>query len=115
MAFAPLHLAEIEKILDEYIETIRPPEEIRSELDMGYDIKDQSVLLVEIRPDWRQPEIIHRSPYAKMTYVISNKTWKLYWQNGNLSWDAYPKLPTSPLLETLLKEIDADPLGCFKG
>jgi len=115
MAFAPLHLAEIKKILDEYIEAIRPPEDIRPQLDLGYDIENQSIFLVEIRPDWQQPEIIRRWPYAKMSYVITQKIWKLYWQRANLSWEAYPNLPTSRVLEELLTEVDEDPLGCFKG
>lgn len=54
---------------DEYIEEHRPPEEIRSKLDIDWRLEDQSVYLFGIRPDWRNPEVIRQLDYAKATWV----------------------------------------------
>jgi hypothetical protein len=42
--------SEVIKVLDTYIARIRPPENIREQLDIAYKIEGQSVFIMEIRP-----------------------------------------------------------------
>jgi hypothetical protein len=46
---------EIEEI-ENYLSYIRPSEEIRDQLDIGYRIEKQSVIIFEVRPDWIDPK-----------------------------------------------------------
>ena len=43
---------EIFETMENYLSKYRPPVEIRPELDLGYEISGQSVILFEIRPVW---------------------------------------------------------------
>ena len=45
MAIDILQTVDIIEIMENYLEDARPPEEIRKQLDIGYRIEDQSVLL----------------------------------------------------------------------
>jgi len=101
--------------LRSYLKRIRPPKEIRDELDIGYSYDGRNIEIFEIRPRWNKPEEILEIPYAKITYVKSKQIWKLYWMRASGKWESYPPLPTSTHLEELLECIDEDSLGCFKG
>jgi hypothetical protein len=41
--------------IENYLSYIRPSEEI-SQLDIGYRIEKQSVIIFEVRPDWIDPK-----------------------------------------------------------
>jgi len=60
---------EIIEIMENYISIKRPPQKIRHQLDVGYEIEKQSNLLNEIRPFWNDPNKIMTSGYAKATFV----------------------------------------------
>jgi len=106
---------EIIKIMEAYIASIRPGPEIRHLLDIGYELTANSVILVEIRPLWNNPQEILRHPYAKATFVKSKGVWKIYWLRGNLKWYPYDPKPTVKNLRFFLKIVDDDLYGCFKG
>jgi hypothetical protein len=106
---------EIIATMEAYLETTRPPIEIRPQLDIGYELVGQSVILNEIRPVWRAPHDIQHQPYAKATYVKSRNLWKVYWMRASLKWDAYDPKPTVKTLRAFLKLVDEDKYGCFKG
>jgi len=82
--------------MENYISKIRPPQEIRHQLDIGYEMKGQSVILNEIRPAWNNPKEILAHGYAKATFVKERNIWKIYWkradnemafiQTGTYSW-----------------------------
>ena len=63
----------IEVTVRKYVEKHRPPEHIRPKLDKGYTIDGQKIYINEIRPDWRNPEIIRHRPYAKIWHIKSGK------------------------------------------
>ena len=69
---------EIIEIMENYISQIRPPQEIRHKLDIGYEIEKQSVILNEIRPFWNNPNKIMTIGYAKATFVHDKNIWKIY-------------------------------------
>ena len=105
----------IEKILKDYVESIRPEEEIRPELDIGYSYENNVIEIFEIRPDWQDSEIIRHSSYAKIKFIKSKKIFKLYWMRGSGKWESYEPQPEATHLDLLLETIEDDKYGCFKG
>ena len=72
----------IENALDKFLAKRRPPPHIRKELDIGYRLSGQSIELLEIRPQWDDPSIIHQRPFAKATYVRTQDCWKVFWMRA---------------------------------
>lgn len=79
-----LNTAEWINELEIFLEKIRPKEEIRDKLDVGYKINDQTVIIHEIRPRWDNPRIKIEPEVAKAIYVKNKNHWKVYWLRGNL-------------------------------
>ncbi|ENC3121100.1 hypothetical protein ABJU35_004472, partial [Escherichia coli] len=53
MAFTDLEYQAVKKEVNQFIESIRPPEHIRNELDIVYSINDQTIDIGEQRPVWQ--------------------------------------------------------------
>lgn len=115
MAIDILQTVDIIEIMENYLEYARPPEEIRKQLDIGYRIEDQSVLLVEMRPIWNNPSEIREYAYAKATFNKSKNVWKIFWMPGNLKWLSYQGAPEVKTLKEFLHIVDEDKMSCFKG
>lgn len=101
--------------LQAFIEAMRPPEDIRPKLDIGFSYEKQCIELFEIRTNWRDNTNIQHHPFARVRYVGTQKIWKLYWQRANGKWITYDPHPESRDLGILLQVIDQDLYGCFKG
>ena len=91
------------------------PAHIRNELHLDYAIKDQSIILFTVRPQWDDPTKITESMFAKATYVKSIKRWKIYWQRANMQWYGYKPKPEVKSIEDFIKVVDEDKYGCFYG
>ena len=115
MALDVMNTVEIIELMENYIAKVRPPKEIRDKLDINYRIENQSIILHEIRPDWKDKTTYRMHDFAKTTYDKKNKVWKIYWQRASLKWDLYKPKPTVAALKDFLKEVDLDKYGCFKG
>ncbi len=115
MAFDLIKKAEIIFIMESYLSEVRPPENIRPKLDIGYRIDNQSVIIFEIRPRWDKPSLIMNSDYAKATYVSKNNFWKIFWMRADLKWHSYPPEPFVKELRDFLNIVDEDKHHCFKG
>lgn len=115
MAIDIIHSLEIIETMENYISTVRPPEHIRPQLDIGYEIIDQSIIINEIRPSWTDPTVVKTIGFAKATYVGNKNLWKIFWQRSDLKWHAYKPKPTVGKLSDFLKIVDEDEFGCFKG
>jgi hypothetical protein len=50
MAFDITKSVDIIELMENYISRVKPEPEIRSNLDLNYEINDQSVIINEIRP-----------------------------------------------------------------
>lgn len=115
MAFNDLELKRTENAIDAYLAKHRPSVHIRAELDIECRIEGQSVVVYEVRPQWRNPnEKIYLS-VAKTTFVRTQNTWKVYWQRADLKWYQYePQLQVKNIDEffTVLAE---DEFSCFWG
>jgi len=115
MAISEFEIKRCERELEKFLEKKRPPVYVRKQLDFGYTIENQSVKLFEIRPDWRDPENIRHSPFAKTTYVKKQKVWKIYWQRQDLKWHSYQPVPEVKYFEEFLTVVSEDVHGCFFG
>lgn len=115
MAFTQEERVQHQKRMDTFIEKRRPPEHLRDQVDLSYRIEEQSIVIVEIRPRWNDPQSIIELPIAKTTWVRSRKVWKIYWQRADLKWHLYPPLPEVDSLQEFINEVDADSNHCFFG
>lgn len=106
-----------EKMLQEFCKAQGPPPEIHDKLKWGFllDPKNQSVILLEIRPQFREPSKKIEIPIAKARYIKSSKIWKVYWMRGNGKWLLYEPCPTTRTLEEFLSLIKEDAHCCFFG
>jgi hypothetical protein len=106
---------EIIELLENYLDFVRPSPEIRSQLDISYEIEDESVILNEIRPFWNDPNRIITTGYAKATFNQKNNNWSIFWKRSDNKWDAYKPIPTVKELNDFLIIVDEDKNYCFKG
>ena len=115
MAFSEFEQKRYEKVVGEYIETRRPPAEVRDQVDLSFRVEKQSVIIFEIREIWNDRERKVESPIAKATYVISKKIWKIYWQRADLKWHSYEPTLETRSIEEFLSVVENDEYHCFWG
>jgi len=115
MAFAQFELKRIEALTDEFLESRRPPLEIRDRVDLAFRIEKQSVIIFEIRPIWDNPTEKIDEMIAKATFVKTQNVWKIYWQRADLKWHSYEPLPEVERIEQFLEAVDEDDYCCFWG
>ncbi|WP_368643330.1 DUF3024 domain-containing protein [Castellaniella ginsengisoli] len=113
MALSELELARVHRTMGAYIARRRPRPEIRDELDIGYSVENQSVIVHEDRRLYDGSRMIE--PVAKVTWVKTQRIWKIFWMRADLRWHGYEPLAAARTLDKVLEEIDADPYGCFWG
>ena len=106
---------DIIETMENYLVKVRPKPEIRHQLDIGYEIIDQSVIIHEIRPDWKNPSENRTHGFAKVTFVQNKNVWKIFWLQSDLKWHSYKPQPTVALLTDFLKIVEEDKHGCFLG
>ena len=115
MAISEFEIKRIEREIDKFLAKRRPPAHIRNEVDIGYEINDQNIIISEIRPDWQNPAEIHHYPFARATFVKSKKHWKVYWMRQTLKWSPYDPVPIVKSIEDFLQVVDEDACHCFFG
>ena len=115
MAFSEFELKRYEKAMEAFIESHRPPPNIRNELDLGYRITGQSIEIFEIRPFWSNSSEKIEEAVAKTTYVKTQKIWRVYWQRADLNWHKYDPVPKVNTLEEFLELVERDEYACFFG
>jgi len=103
--------SEMEKFLSKH----RPPAHIRSQLDIGYRLENQSVQIFELRPQWNDPSQKTETPVAKATYVKTQKIWKIYWHKSDMKWHRYEPNPEVRFFEDFLSIVGEDKHACFFG
>lgn len=113
MAFSELELARVHRTMESYIVRRRPRPEIRQQLDIGYAVENQSVILYEDRQLYDGSRLLE--PVAKATWVRTKKVWKIFWMRADLRWHSYEPLAKVRTLDKVLEGVDADPYGCFWG
>jgi hypothetical protein len=115
MPFSEFERALNQQALTWFMARRRPPEHIRSKLDIGYAVVRHTVDLFEIRPDWQDSTIIRHTPIARVKFVRTRKEWRLYWMRRDLKWHAYEPGEVHHTLLEALTIVDRDAYGCFFG
>jgi hypothetical protein len=115
MPFSEIEKRHIDEAFVPFMKKRRPSGEIRDEVDVGYRIEKQSVLIYEIRPEWKNPTRKMESPIAKATFFRSRKLWKIFWMPSDCKWHSYRPMPEVRNIKSFLREVDEDPLSCFWG
>src|SRR5687767_1120164 len=106
---------DIMEVMENFLEMKRPPENIRHQLDLGYKIENQSIIIYEIRPAFHNPSEKIECPVAKTTFVKSKNHWKVFWMRGDLKWHQYGPKPVVKTLKAFIKLLDEDEYSCFWG
>ena len=115
MPLDALFSLEIIEAMEGFLQRKRPPLHIRPQLDIDYTIENQSITIFEVRPKWRQPEVIEHLPVAKATYVKTAKHWKVFWMRASGNWEAYPPQRTVKSVIAFAKLVEEDKHHCFWG
>ncbi len=55
------------------------------------------------------------SEAAKLSYIKTTDTWKIYWMRADLKWHSYQTVPEVDSLEEGLEVIKEDQYGTFWG
>ncbi len=104
-----------EKIIANYVESIRPPVEVRKIVDLGYTLSEKEVVLFEIRPISGETNRVAHYPFVKAKYVKVHKHWKIYWMSATGKWELYTPNPTVRDLAEFVDIVEGDELGYFRG
>jgi len=104
-----------EQKIEKFVEKLRPPVEVRDQVDIGYSFNANTFLLFEIRPDWKNSDIKNKLEIAKIRFIKSQKLWKLYWFRASGKWELYEPHPFSTSIEELFQVIKDDKRACFWG
>ena len=104
----------ITTVLDAFCEA-RVPIMVRDKVVLQYRIHRHDVVLFERRPRFTNPAQWTESAVAKFRLNKTTGTWSLLWRDRNSRWHRYERCGPAPDLETLVKEVDADPTGIFWG
>ena len=103
------------KAVGEFIEKIRPPLDIRDQLDFRADINGSELVVAEVRPSFQNKKLKREHPVAKAKWISTRRIWRLFWMRADLKWHSYQPFPESPSIAAVLDEVRRDPHGCFFG
>ncbi|VEB72398.1 Protein of uncharacterised function (DUF3024) [Providencia rustigianii] len=111
MALNDIEVAQIKRCMNFFMEKRRPAPFIRDEIDLIYEIQDQSVIIKEIR------HVMGRtieSPIAKITFNRTRNGWKLFAMNQKGEWE---KLFNDliPTFSDAIRVVEDEDLDCFFG
>ncbi|MGD9850420.1 MAG: DUF3024 domain-containing protein [Nitrospirales bacterium] len=115
MALNDLERKRIENTVGAFVEKLRPPRHIRSQLDFGFCITGQSVELFKVHPQWNKPEVKHMHSFAKAKFVRTQNKWNIYWKRADLKWHGYEPVPDVATVEEFLAVVKKDEYACFFG
>ncbi len=115
MALSEFEIKKVKNAAEAFLTVKRPPPHIRKQLDIGYRIDNQSVEILEIRPDWRDDSVVLEHSFAKAKYVKTQRAWRIYWQRADLKWHSYEPVAAVKTIEEFFDAVVDDPHGCFWG
>ena len=106
---------EIIEVMEGYLIDSRPPENVRDQVDINYKIENQSVIIFEIRPDWKDKSKKIETNVAKATFVKAESYWKIFWFMSDMEWHPYKPNATVKFLKEFVKVVEEDNHNCFWG
>jgi hypothetical protein len=114
MALHDLQIRQIKNTVGVLCEKKTMPE-FKDQLTFDFEIKNQSVIIQEIRPYWQDASQTIYHDIAKLTYVKTSEEWILFWKRASGKWQKYEPAEQKHKLEELVQEIESDKHGCFFG
>ncbi|MGP3159435.1 DUF3024 domain-containing protein [Serratia marcescens] len=113
MQFNPVELHQIKKDVKSWVESIRPPENLRALLDIAYRIQGRSIEIFMVQSQWRgggprKKEI----PTVKISHIHAPAEWRIYCMRVTQKWALYDRAKT---LSDALGIVHLDQHGCFFG
>lgn len=88
---------------------------LRSQVDLSFRIKNQSIEIFDIRPRLDDPLKIVEIPIAKATWVNTQKVWRIFWHRADMRWHRYTPLPKVKTLEEFIDAVEDVEYACFYG
>lgn len=94
----------------------RVPQHARSQVRLEYQIRGNSIVLIERRIPWNDPEgEWTSSPTAKFTFEQQRHVWKLLWPDRNSRFHQFDPPMESTRISELIAFVDKDPTCIFWG
>ena len=88
---------------------------VQHQIRLHHTIRGNSVTLFVIRPGFDKSAVWVKSPVARFRFDAATGLWSLYWQDRNGLWRRYEDLAATRNLESLISEVDRDPISIFWG
>lgn len=111
MAFNDIELAKINQCMDFFMEKRRPPEHIRDEYDLTYEISGQAVFIYDTRHvEGRTIE----TDIAKIVFNRHQNGWKLFCIGKSGQWEGL-FTDLIPTFSDAIKVVEDDQAGIFFG
>jgi hypothetical protein len=105
----------VEAKVKDFVEAIRPPENIRSQVDIEYTFENNTIELIEVRPSFRDKNQLVKHAFAKTKFVKTQQVWKIYWMRASGKWESYEPASEVKNIEEFFTVITEDKHGCFFG
>ena len=97
-----------DKQVEDFIESIRPPADVRDKLDIGYRYENSTLMIFQIRlhqdPEAGKVQI----PVAKTRFIKSRSVWVIYWMSGDGNWKKYEPNPEVNSIRDVFDELMED-------
>lgn len=92
----------------------RVPQHARSQVRLEYQIRGNSIVLIERRVPWNDPNgEWTSSPTAKFTFDPRRHSWRLLWRDRNSCFHQFDPSVESPRIAELIEFVDRDPTCIF--
>ncbi len=93
------------------------PAEVRDQLWMEYDVTNRHVDVVEVRPDWIDPQNNPhmRMPVARLRYTAYAGLWSIYWVDRNEKFHLHETFRPTPNVHEVLAFLDNPDSDIFWG
>jgi hypothetical protein len=114
MGFSEFELKRIDKVVGGLCRQ-KSPQALHDKLRYDYQVTGNDVVIVEIRPHWKDPNIFTETALARFRYHSDVRVWSLYWQRANLQWVPYETHHRDRVLDALVKEVQDDAFSVFFG
>lgn len=116
MAFNDTEIAEHAALIEKHFwATRRPPLHLRDKIREGQRFERQSIELFYVRPAFQDPTRSYEESVAKVTFVRTTGTWRIFWKRADGKWYRYPPHPEAGSLVEALRVINQDASSCFFG
>jgi hypothetical protein len=92
------------------------PERFHDQVRCEYHVRGNTLTLCETRAPWDGSGEWTHEPIAQLRFRPETADWSLHWPDRNTRWHEYHEGNVfAGTMQRLLREVDDDPTGIFKG